>query len=209
MRVAFGGQGGVAAGDEAFSGVVGVGDLSQVGFVEQAELEGPVVGGQRLDLGGPQCGDPAETAEGFEGIDTGGGDHAQVSDHHHVVETETVFDFDCYCVERGRVRGVTGEHFDGDGSARKVGDQAVFDLFFASFLVPGVAPGSQLAVAALDVGGGQVVEHHPTGGQVPGRQGCFDAVLTPHQPVHRPVDFVGRSAGHSKVFPHGGVGPLP
>ena len=35
-----GGQGRVAAGDEALAGVVGVGDLGQVGLVEQAELQG-------------------------------------------------------------------------------------------------------------------------------------------------------------------------
>ena len=46
------GQGGVAAGDQPFAGVVGVGDLGQVLLVEQAHLQRPVVGGQRGDLRG-------------------------------------------------------------------------------------------------------------------------------------------------------------
>src|SRR5664279_1885272 len=49
---AFGGQGGVTAGDQAFPGVVGVGDLGEVGLVEQAHLQGSVVGGQGRYCGG-------------------------------------------------------------------------------------------------------------------------------------------------------------
>ena len=44
-------QGGVAAGDQAFGGVVGVGDLGEVGLVEQGHLQGPVIGGQGGDRG--------------------------------------------------------------------------------------------------------------------------------------------------------------
>ena len=43
---AFGRQGGVAAGDQPFAGVVGVADLGQVLGVEQAHLQRPVVGGR-------------------------------------------------------------------------------------------------------------------------------------------------------------------
>ena len=46
------GQGGVAAGDQPFPGVVGVGDLGQVLGVEQAHLQRPVLRGQRLDRRG-------------------------------------------------------------------------------------------------------------------------------------------------------------
>ena len=48
---AFGGQGGVAAGDQPFAGVVGVADLGQVVGVEQAHLQRSVVGGQCGDRG--------------------------------------------------------------------------------------------------------------------------------------------------------------
>ena len=47
-----GGKGGVAAGDQAFGGVVRVGDLGQVGLVEQGHLQRPVVGGQGGYCGG-------------------------------------------------------------------------------------------------------------------------------------------------------------
>ena len=48
-----GGQERVAAGDQPFSGVVGVGDLGQVGLVEQGQLQRPVVGGELGDRRGP------------------------------------------------------------------------------------------------------------------------------------------------------------
>jgi hypothetical protein len=61
---AFGGQGGVAAGDEPFAGVVGVGDLGEVLLVEQAHLQRAVVGGERGDGRGAQAGEPAEAVAG-------------------------------------------------------------------------------------------------------------------------------------------------
>ena len=59
---AFVGQRRVAAGDQPFAGVVGMGDLGEVGLVEQGQLERPVVGGERGHRGGAQRGDPAEPA---------------------------------------------------------------------------------------------------------------------------------------------------
>ena len=47
-----GGQGGVAAGDQPFPGVVGVADLGEVLGIEQAHLQRPVVGGQCGDRRG-------------------------------------------------------------------------------------------------------------------------------------------------------------
>jgi len=47
-----GGQGGVAARDQAFPGVVRVGDLGEVGLVEQGHLQRSVVGGQGGYCGG-------------------------------------------------------------------------------------------------------------------------------------------------------------
>jgi len=46
LRVRSAGQGGVAAGDQPFAGVVGVADLGQILGVEQAHLQRPVIGGQ-------------------------------------------------------------------------------------------------------------------------------------------------------------------
>jgi hypothetical protein len=47
-----GSQGRVTAGDQAFPGVVRVGDLGEVGLVEQGHLQRSVVGGQGRDRGG-------------------------------------------------------------------------------------------------------------------------------------------------------------
>ena len=58
-----GGQGGVAAGDQAFAGVVGVGYLGEVDLVEQAHLQRPR-SGQGGDGGRPQAGEPAQPADG-------------------------------------------------------------------------------------------------------------------------------------------------
>src|ERR1019366_3908253 len=58
-----GGQGGVAAGDQAFPGVVRVGDLGEVHLVEQGHLQRSVVGCQCGDRRGAQRGDPAEPTE--------------------------------------------------------------------------------------------------------------------------------------------------
>src|SRR5208283_2401402 len=49
---AFDSQGGVAAGDQPFAGVVGVGDLGQILGVEQAHLQRAVIGGEFGDLEG-------------------------------------------------------------------------------------------------------------------------------------------------------------
>ena len=55
------GQERVLAGDEALFGVVRVGDLEQVLFIEQAELDGALFD-QGLDLESTQCGDEVESA---------------------------------------------------------------------------------------------------------------------------------------------------
>ena len=55
-----GGQERVAAGDQAFAGVVGVGDLGEVLLVEQGRLQRPAGGGERLDRRGSEGGQPAQ-----------------------------------------------------------------------------------------------------------------------------------------------------
>ena len=56
----FGGQERVAAGDQAFAGVVGVADLGEVLLVEQGRLQRPAGGGERLDRRGAERGQPAQ-----------------------------------------------------------------------------------------------------------------------------------------------------
>ena len=125
---AFVGQGRVAAGHQAFVGVVRVADLGQVGLVEQAHLQRAVVGGQGGDRRGPQRGDPADAAEFAQGLDPGVGDHPGVADHHHVAQGERVPDGLDDVGEGGRVGGVAGEDPDRDRAPGRVGQQPVLDL---------------------------------------------------------------------------------
>ena len=94
-----------------------MGDLGEVLLVEQAHLQRAGVGGQRGDLRGAQRGQPAHPAELLQGGDAGGGDHAAVPDHHHVLQREGVFHRGDRGGERGRVGGVAGEHPDRDRAA--------------------------------------------------------------------------------------------
>jgi hypothetical protein len=100
-----------------------VGDLGQVLLVEQAHLQGPVIGGQGLDGRGAQRGDPAQSAEFLELFDPGGGDHAAVSDHHHVRQAVPGLEVRGEGLERGRVRGIAGNDGHGHGPAVRVGEQ--------------------------------------------------------------------------------------
>ena len=155
------GQGGVAAGDQPFPGVVGVADFGEVDGVEQAHLQRPVIGGQSGDRRGPQCGEPADPAEFTQRIDAGGGDHAAIAHHDHVVEPEGVFDGGDRFGERGRVGGVAGEHPDRHRAPGRVGEQPVFDLFAAFLAVTGVAASGQFAVPPGHPRGRQVKHRDP------------------------------------------------
>jgi hypothetical protein len=135
----FGGQGGVAAGDQPLVRVVRVGDLGQVALIEQRQLQRPVVTGQRGDRRCPQAGQPAQPAEVFQRLDPGGGDHAPVADHDQVGQPEPgPHDLDGVG-ERGRVGGVAREHPDRDRPTVGVGEQPVLDLRQALLAVAGVA----------------------------------------------------------------------
>jgi hypothetical protein len=151
-----GGERRVAAGDQLLAGEVRGGDLGEVLLVEEAELEGAVVGHQLADGRGAQRGDPPVGAglRGsvvllVQGVDAGRGDHPAVPDHDHVLQAEFLphhLDDDG---ERVRVAGVAGEHPDRDRAALRVGEQPVLDLQFPFLAVPGVAAGGQRAVPAL------------------------------------------------------------
>ena len=207
-----GGQERVAAGDEAFPGVVGVADLGEVVLVEQGRLQRPAFGGEGLDRRCPQRGQPAQVGPvGTDRGDPGVGDHPAVPDHHQLGEPEPVPHHLDRLDERGRVGGVAGEHLDRDRTAGWVGEQSVLDLGPVLLPVPGVAPFRQRAVAALHPGGGQVEQRHPRRvglrGQVALGELGLDGVLSAEQPVHRGIGLIGRRAGHLQVDAQGGVVP--
>ena len=165
---AFGGQRRVAAGDQPFAGVVGVGDLGEVLLVEQAHLQRPVVAGQFRDRRGTQRGDPIEkrcgagfVVEFAELVDAGAGDHAAVADQHQPLDAELVLDHLHDLGERARVVGVAREHPYCDRAAVGVGEHAVFDLLAALLAVAGVAACGQLAAPPGHPRGSQVEQRHP------------------------------------------------
>ena len=94
---AVGGQDRVAAGDQPLAGEVIGGDLGQVLLVEEAELEGSVVGHELADRRGAQRGDPPvgvrlprPVFRLVQGVDAGRGDHPAVADHDHLGQPEFV-----------------------------------------------------------------------------------------------------------------------
>jgi hypothetical protein len=77
----------IAAGDQAFARVVGVGELEQVALVEQPQLQ-RVLAYEAADLPALECGDPTRACRLAQGVDLGLADHAPIADQHHLVQTE-------------------------------------------------------------------------------------------------------------------------
>jgi hypothetical protein len=94
---------------------------------------------------------------------------------------------------------LAGEHPDRDRRAVRVGEQPVLDLFEASFGVPRVSEGGQLAAASLHPGAGHVKHGDPTGGQVPVSQCLFDDFLALGEPVHGGIDLIGARLRDTEV----------
>jgi len=209
----FVGQERVAAGDEAFAGVVGVGDLGEVVLVEQGRLQRSAGRGQGLDGRGAQRGQPAQVrvAVGAERVDAGRRDHAAVADQHRLGEREPVpHDLD-RVDEGGRVGGVAGEHLDRYRAALGVGEQPVLDLGPVLLPVAGVAALGERAVPAFHPRRGQVEQRHPVWVHLR-REMAFgelglDRVLTAQQPIHRRIGLIGRRARNVEVGPERGVVP--
>ena len=193
-------------------------DFGQVLLVEEAELERAAVGHELFDGGGAQRGDPPvgvlRSGPVFplvQGRDPGGGDHAAVAGHDHLLQAELVPHHVHDGGEGGRVAGVAGEDPDCGRAAFGVGEQPVLDLQLAFLAVAGVAAGGQRAVAAFQPRAGQVEQGHPRRirlrAQVAGGQLRLDLVLPPGQPVHRRIHLIGGGRGDAQVGAEGGVSP--
>jgi hypothetical protein len=143
--------------------------------------------------------------------DAGGGDHAAIAHQHQLVEPEHVADDRDDLGERDRVGGISGKHPHRHRPARRVGEDAVFDLLTTLFAVAGVAARGQLAAPPGHPRGGQVEQRHPVRvrrlAQMPCGQLLFDVILPLGQPVHRGVDFVGGGAGDIEIGSQGDIGP--
>ena len=205
---AFVGQRRVTAGHQPLAGVVGMGDLGEVGLVEQADSwSGPSSAASAATSGARSAVTQPNPPRSRNAAILRTGDHPAVADQHQVGQAELGAHHVDGGGERGRVGGVAGEDPDRDRPAVGVGEQPVVDLWVAAFAVPGVAEGRQRAARAGHIRRAQVEQRHPAGGQVPGGQRGLDGVLAAEQPVQRRVHLVGGRVGHPQVGGQGGVGP--
>ena len=118
-------------------------------------------------------------------LDLGVGEHAAITDDDRPVDREPVRHCGRAGRHGGRVAGVARVHLDRDRPPVRGADQPVVDLPASALAVPRVPQRGQWTAAALDVAGGQVIQHIPVGGQVALGQRALDPVLALEQPVHR------------------------
>ena len=181
-------QVGVAADHQPFAGKLGRGDLGQMAFVEQRELQGAAIG-QGLNLWRAQAGDPVEAA-GLEVLAQPRlRDHAAVADQHHVLQAKAALQFLDLSRQRGGIAGVALEHLDGDRPAVAVAQQAVDDLQPVRTVITAVTVLSQWAAAAFQVARADIVQHQHAVLEVAPRQAALDALLLAAQPVQGSVDL--------------------
>ena len=146
-----GGEVGIAADDEAFTGIVLGGDLGHIPLIEQGELQRTVLGGKLADGGGAQGGDPVETG-GFDiGFEPGVGDHAAIADQHDAAEVEACPQFGDLGGERHGISRVAFEYLDGNGTSLLIAEQAVDDLGAIGPVVPAVAALRKFAVLTFEI----------------------------------------------------------
>ena len=199
--VAFGGallgQRRVAAAHQPFAEVVRAGDSEEIVFVEQRQLDRPLLD-QGLDLRGAQRSDPVQPARAQLIVDAGGGEHASVADQADAGQPELLFEFRDLRGQGLRVGGVAFEHLDRDRDAGGRAEQPVDDSQPTLHPIAGMPDLAQRASVPLERGGGHVVEHQGAVGQVPLGQRGLDAVLAGQHPVHRLVQVVLVTAGHPK-----------
>ena len=113
-------------------------DLDQIAFVEQAQLNRPVLD-ELANLDGLECADPTQSLDVLELIDLLLADHPPVPNHDKVLQTERALDFLHFRHERRRIRCVARVNGHGDGTAVVVGEQTVVDLELPLLAVTAVA----------------------------------------------------------------------
>ena len=90
-----------------------MGDLEQVLFIEQAELDGALFD-QGLDLESTQCGDEVELGRDDVVFEAGLGEHSPVAHETDLRDGETLFQLFHLGGHRLRIAGVALEHLDRD-----------------------------------------------------------------------------------------------
>jgi len=177
----------IAAHDQPLAREVGRADLGQVPFVEQRELQRPLILHQGLDLRRPQAGDPVQPGGDEIVAKPGRGDHAAVAHQHHALDAEPALELVDLRLQRPRVRRVAFEHLDRDRQALPRAQQPIDDLRPVRAVIAAVAVLRQRAAATLEVGRRHVVKHQNPVLQMAPRQAVLDPLLALQKPIQRLV----------------------
>src|ERR1700736_3400806 len=188
------GQERVLADHEPLAGKLGCGDLSQIAFVEQRQLEGAGVE-QGADLRGSERGDPVEPGRPQLVADAGAGDHAAVADQHDARQAKALFELVDLHRQCHRVGGIALEHFDRYRTAIGRTQQAVDNLQLALLAVTGIAKARQRAAPSLHPRRGEGIENERPLFEMAGGEPGRDRGLACPEPVEGAVelDFVDRA----------------
>ena len=208
--VAVPGKAGIAAGDEALPGEVGmVLDLEQglllFGVLETVEM---ALAGELADGPALEGGDPRDAVAFAQGLDGGLDDHAAVPDHHHPGKAEAALEAVEFGQEGLLVGDVSRVDRDRDRAPVAVAEEAEIDLREAPLAVAAVAEACERTVASLVPGRGQVPEDEIVVRDPASCQASLDALLPPIEPVHRRVEVIGGDVpGDGELLRQGGVPP--
>ena len=142
-------------------------------------------------------------------LDPRTGDHAAIADHHHVAQTETLFQLGDLGSNGGRIGGVAFEHLNRHGATIRGTQQPDHQLRAVTATVAAVAVAGQRTATSFQVGGGDVVEHQGAVLEVAAGELVFDELLLAAKPVEGGVDFARGDAAKTEGFTQrvaGGVG---
>ena len=92
--------------------------------------------------------------------------------------------------QRAGITDITVKHLDRHGAALGGTQQPVDDLPLARFAVSAIAILCQWATAALQIAGGQIVEHQAAALEMTPGEGALDLGLRRQQEIEREVEFV-------------------
>src|SRR6516164_1515971 len=155
-----------------------------------------------------QCRDPVEPGLGEVLADARLGDHAAVTDQHHVVESKAFLELGDLAGQRHRIRGAAFKDLDRHRTAVRGTEQTVDDLPFAALAVAVVAILSQWAAPPFHVARRDVVEHQGAAGEVASGERPLDCRLANRQPVQCGVELVLINDAKAELLAEAGAGGL-
>ena len=182
-----GSEQGITAEDQPLVRVIRARDLGHLLLVEQRQLQGAAVGGERLDGGCAKHSDPVQPGLLEILFNPGAGDHAAITNENHALEAETFLQLVDLCRQRLRITRIPFEHRDGHRAAVGGAQQPEDDLRPA---VAAVASPRQLATPTLQVARGDSAEHQRAVLQMTPRQRPLDRRLRRAESIKGTVELV-------------------